>query len=121
VKRDEVAQNLRSGRLLGLGALVSLLVSVLVLVIMRPWSRGAAMAGEHTENDPPLGSVGAGNGQVRAGGPQRVPDPQPAVDTSMPTKVPDHFTEDVILPGFTETGQDVERDDETEGRSPEGV
>lgn len=49
------------------------------------------------------------------------PDAQPAVDTSMPAEVPHHFTEDLIVPGFTETGADVERQDDEDGRSPEGV
>ncbi|MDQ2743636.1 MAG: hypothetical protein M3Z66_15275 [Chloroflexota bacterium] len=52
---------------------------------------------------------------------QRTPPIQPAVSAEMPAHLPHHFTEDVILPGFTETGQDVERQDDTEGRSPEGV
>lgn len=46
---------------------------------------------------------------------------QPAVDSEMEARLPHHFTEDLIIPGFTETGQDVLRDDETAGRSPEGV
>lgn len=49
------------------------------------------------------------------------PPVQPAVGTEMPADVPRHFTEDIVVPGFTETGQDVERQDDTEGRSPEGV
>lgn len=50
----------------------------------------------------------------------RIP-PQPEADMAMPTTVPSHFTEELILPSFTETGADVERDDDTWGRSPEGV
>jgi len=46
---------------------------------------------------------------------------QPGIDPEMPAHVPHHFTEDLVIPGFTETGQDVERDDDTKGRSPEGV
>lgn len=46
---------------------------------------------------------------------------QPAVDRAMPAQVPDHFTEELIIPGLTETGADVERQDDTIGRSPEGV
>lgn len=34
---------------------------------------------------------------------------------------PDHFSEDVILPGFTATGAQVREDGITRGRSPEGV
>lgn len=46
---------------------------------------------------------------------------QPAVDTVMQADVPQHFTEDVVIPGFTETGMDVEHQDETGGGSPQGV
>lgn len=53
-------------------------------------------------------------------GVERIPS-QPDVDTAMPADVPSHFTEELIVPGFTETGADVERDDDTLGRSPEGV
>jgi hypothetical protein len=46
---------------------------------------------------------------------------QPAVDTVMQADIPDHFTEDLIVPGFTETGAEIQKDDETLGRSPEGA
>lgn len=46
---------------------------------------------------------------------------EPAIDTFMPATLPQHFTEDLILPGLTETGQDVERQDDMFGRSPEGA
>jgi hypothetical protein len=46
---------------------------------------------------------------------------QPAVDRAMQAEVPDHFSEELIVPGFTATGADIERQDETLGRSPEGV
>lgn len=51
---------------------------------------------------------------------KRIPQ-QPDVDMAMPATIPSHFTEELILPRFTETGADVERDDDTWGRSPEGV
>lgn len=46
---------------------------------------------------------------------------QPAIDPQMPSQVPHHFTENLLVPGFTETGQQVEEEDDTQGRSPEGV
>lgn len=49
------------------------------------------------------------------------PAPQPDVNTVMPAQVPTHFTENVIVPGFTETGADIEEQDDRLGRSPEGV
>ena len=60
--------------------------------------------------------------------PQELPDstieqmaPQPAVGTAAPPDVPHHFSEDLVVPGFTETGAEISHDDETEGGSPEGV
>lgn len=50
----------------------------------------------------------------------RVP-PQPAVSTNSEPGVPQHFTEDLVVPGFTETGAEVSQEDETDGRSPEGA
>ncbi|HLJ67420.1 MAG TPA: hypothetical protein VKX16_08675 [Chloroflexota bacterium] len=35
--------------------------------------------------------------------------------------VPHHFSEELIVPGFTETGAQVLAEDESSGRSPEGV
>jgi len=49
------------------------------------------------------------------------PAAQPAVDTSAPVSAPRHFSEDVVLPGKTETGEDVVREDDEEGRSSAGV
>jgi len=46
---------------------------------------------------------------------------QPGVNTSAPVDAPTHFSEDVIVPGFTETGTQVLEDDNALGRSPEGV
>lgn len=46
---------------------------------------------------------------------------QPAIGIEMPATVPAHFTEDVVIPGFTETGQEIELQDDIDGRSPEGV
>jgi hypothetical protein len=46
---------------------------------------------------------------------------QPAVNTSAPARMPDHFTENLLVPGFTHTGPEIARQDDLEGRSPEGV
>jgi hypothetical protein len=46
---------------------------------------------------------------------------QPAINTVTPTGVPDHFTEDLVVPGLTFTGAQIEDQDEKLGRSPEGV
>lgn len=55
-------------------------------------------------------------------GPRLRPTPvQPAIGKEMPDAVPSHFTEDLIVPGFTATGADVERQDDVFERSPSGV
>jgi len=46
---------------------------------------------------------------------------QPAVSRQMSVELPHHFTEDLVIPGITETGIGIERQDDTLGRSPEGV
>jgi hypothetical protein len=61
-----------------------------------------------------------GRALMDTSGADRIP-PQHEVDTAMPSQVPNHFSENLIVPGITETGADVERDDDTLGRSPEGV
>jgi hypothetical protein len=38
-----------------------------------------------------------------------------------PAGVPRHFSEDLIVPGVTQTGDQIARDDATQGWSPEGV
>lgn len=63
---------------------------------------------------------GAAGPQIDTTGVERIP-PQPDVDVAVPATVPSHFTEELVIPGITETGADVERDDETLGRSPEGI
>lgn len=46
----------------------------------------------------------------------------PNVLTGTPTTdAPPHFTEDIIVPGFTETGEQIMEQDAEHGRSPEGV
>jgi hypothetical protein len=47
--------------------------------------------------------------------------PQPAVPVVTSASIPNHFSEDVVIPGMTFTGVDIQRQDELEGRSPEGV
>jgi hypothetical protein len=46
---------------------------------------------------------------------------QPAVNTVAPAEIPQHFSEDLVVPGFTETGAEIVKQDREEGRSPEGV
>jgi hypothetical protein len=46
---------------------------------------------------------------------------QPAVETEMDSTLPHHFSEDLIIPGFIQTGVEVEQRDAESGRSPEGV
>jgi hypothetical protein len=46
---------------------------------------------------------------------------QPAVDTAVPSQAPDHFSEDLLVPGRTYTGPEIVQQDIEEGRSPEGV
>jgi hypothetical protein len=60
------------------------------------------------------------SGPSDTAGAERIP-PQPEIDTAMPDVVPSHFSENLVIPGFTETGAQVEQDDDTQGRSPEGV
>ncbi|HZU13725.1 MAG TPA: hypothetical protein VFB58_12870 [Chloroflexota bacterium] len=46
---------------------------------------------------------------------------EPMGDAVMAAEVPHHFSEGLVVPGFTETGADIERQDDRYGRSPEGV
>ncbi len=48
-------------------------------------------------------------------------EPQPAVPVATSASIPKHFSENVVVPGITYTGADVRRQDEQDGRSPEGV
>jgi len=49
--------------------------------------------------------------------------PPPSGAASSPTSpdVPGHFSENLTIPGFTATGEQVADQDAREGRSPEGV
>lgn len=80
---------------------VSIAGALLVLLMTRLWNGRAAP-------------------EIDTAGTERIP-PQPEVDLAMPATMPGHFTEELVIPGFTETGADVERDDDTLGRSPEGA
>lgn len=46
---------------------------------------------------------------------------QPAINTEAPSGVPDHFTENLLVPGHTYSGIQIEEQDDRLGRSPEGV
>jgi hypothetical protein len=106
-------------QLAGIALLASIVSALLVLLTGRLWN-GAQNAPAGTAQS----SAGTGSSQpasdIDTAGVERIP-PQPEVDMAMPADVPTHFTEEIVIPGFTETGADVERDDDTLGRSPEGV
>ena len=103
-----------------LGVLVSALVSLIVIFAMRFMMRGRAEPAteQHPADTLPSWTGPQAVPTIPPAGGQAV---QPAVDIVMPVEVPQHFTEDIVIPGFTETGQDVELQDDTSGRSPEGV
>ncbi len=46
---------------------------------------------------------------------------QPALNTTAPAQMPDHFSEDLLVPRHTYTGGEIAEQDDREGRSPEGV
>lgn len=60
-------------------------------------------------------------GMVRRRTSENFESAQPAAQVRMPPTVPSHFSEEVVIPGVTYTGADILRQDELEGRSPEGV
>lgn len=87
-----------------LGALLSALTAALTITAIILFRRSRRSKGKgHSADDPMMFQA------------------QPAVSTEMSASVPHHFTEDLIIPGFTETGQQVEEQDDTLQRSPEGV
>jgi hypothetical protein len=57
------------------------------------------------------------------GGPALPPgfETQPAVPHNPEPGTPDHFTEELLVPGITFTGKEVAQQDAEVGRSPEGV
>lgn len=96
--------------LAGVAVLTSVLVAVGVLYLVRRGHGGMSEgSGDHALN-------GHGSGDHSGTVPI-----QPGIIREMPAHVPHHFTEELIVPGFTETGQDVEQQDDELGRSPEGV
>lgn len=99
--------------LAGLAFIISAMVSIGVLYAVRKSKQMTANGAAHAS------FAAASNGNL-AGTPV-TPPIQPAVTAQMAAHVPDHFSEELIVPGFTETGQDIERQDEEHGRSPEGV
>ena len=46
---------------------------------------------------------------------------QPAVPHGQEERTPDHFTEELLVPGITHTGEEIAEQDRENGRSPEGV
>ena len=46
---------------------------------------------------------------------------QPATDRPITETAPLHFTEEIVVPGITETGEQIEQHDDTLGRSRGGV
>jgi hypothetical protein len=47
--------------------------------------------------------------------------PATAPGAAAPSGVPNHFSEDLTIPGFTATGEQIAEQDANEGHSPEGV
>jgi hypothetical protein len=112
MNRDEIERRLRSIdtpvllRLLGIvGAVI--LAAAVVLIGTQRQSRESTTTGEEAraEQQPS----------------RQQPPIQPAVDTVLSASIPHHFSEDLVIPGFTATGADIVRQDDREGRSPEGV
>ena len=65
------------------------------------------------------GIVRSGGSEPEEGTPEAAA--QPAVDTTVSAERPAHFSEDLLIPGLTHTGAEIEAGDEEEGRHPEGV
>jgi hypothetical protein len=87
--------------------LFSLLSSLTVYLVNRRLQRDRSSVGESAGGDG--GPVGTASVPVVS-----------TVDPDVP-RTASHFTEATILPGFTETGTQVEHDDDVDGRSPGGV
>jgi hypothetical protein len=100
MNREQLAE-LNAVQIAGLTLLASTAVAVGVFVIFRRRSR----SGERQEDDSKASQAPI----------------QPAVNTVAPAEVPQHFSEDLLVPGFTESGVEIAEQDRAEGRSPEGV
>jgi hypothetical protein len=100
MNREQLAE-LNAFQIAGLSLLASTLVAAGVFFLFRGRGRGAQPADE--------------NGRVG-----EIPI-QPAVNTAAPVHAPHHFSEDLLIPGLTETGAEIASQDREEGRSPEGV
>jgi hypothetical protein len=98
MKRQEAAV-VHPLRIILLGIVVSASASLAILLLLR---RLGLLPGR--SNDP--------TAQLPA---------QPAVNTAAPAQKPDHFTEDLLVPGLTHTGTEIAQQDIEDGRSPEGV
>lgn len=46
---------------------------------------------------------------------------QPPIGPETSAEMPHHFSEELIVPGFTETGSEISEQDATDGHAPEGV
>ncbi|MDQ2745517.1 MAG: hypothetical protein M3Z66_24935 [Chloroflexota bacterium] len=46
---------------------------------------------------------------------------QTPTGAAMSSEIPQHFSEDLLVPGITYTGAEVQQQDDHDGRSPEGV
>jgi hypothetical protein len=106
MNRDDVMRTAPVA-LMALGASLAIAGATVVVTSLRRRREPAVMPAGTRE---PVVVNSAGSGEV-----------QPAVEVEMPATVPHHFTEELIIPGFTETGADVEEQDAHNGRSPEGV
>lgn len=100
---------LKSYQIAGLTVVISTIAAIAVFLAFE-WKQGTAeitlstQPGDGSSNNAPRDAM------------------QPAIDTVVTsTHVPRHFSEDVVLPGLTETGADIAHEDATKGRSPEGV
>lgn len=108
----------------GLARLSSLQIALLAVMMSTIMAVGVLIAVRMLMGGNPAPEGLSTAGEAPAGAPDgntAFDSVQPAVDTEMTVEIPHHFTEDLIVPGLTETGQDVLRDDDTLGRSPEGV
>jgi hypothetical protein len=98
-KKDPVAA-LTPGQIILRAAIVSFLISLGTLAVLRL-----------LRSRTPSGSINIAE-----------PVKEPNTITPTPTTAaPAHFTEDIIVPGVTETGEQIMRQDAEHGGSPEGV